>query len=160
MSLNAPATLNCLAVGNPLPAVTWWKDDSLIPLKTSQFEVRKDYSLLIHSVKLTNLGIYTCQAYNGVGKAASWSVTVKARGPYHSTNPKDQKFLKYIVNPPELPTTVAPTVAQPVFRPTPPPYLPPANNEINPNRDTAPQGPPNFGKVLDIFLTTSDTLIV
>jgi hypothetical protein len=73
VSLNAPATLNCLALGYPFPAVTWWKDDSLIPLKTSQFEVRKDYSLLIHSVKLSNLGIYTCQAYNGIGKAASKS---------------------------------------------------------------------------------------
>lgn len=127
-----------MALGFPFPAITWWKEDSIIPLKTSQFEVRKDYSLLINSVKLSNLGIYTCQAYNGVGKAASWSVTVRARGPYHSTNLKDQKYLKYIVNPPELPTTtVVPlgtdstSVASPI------------NNEINPNinQEPPPQRP-------------------
>ncbi|KYB26517.1 Papilin-like Protein [Tribolium castaneum] len=151
VSLNAPATLNCLALGYPFPAVTWWKDDSLIPLKTSQFEVRKDYSLLIHSVKLSNLGVYTCQAYNGVGKAASWSVAVKARGPYHSTNPKDQKYLKYIVNPPELPTTSAP----PVYRPTSPPYLPPANNEIFPNREPGP-GPATYFVPVRANITTDN----
>lgn len=143
VSLNAPTTLHCMALGFPFPAVTWWKEDSFIPLKTSQFEVRKDYSLLINSVKLSNLGVYTCQAYNGVGKAASWAVTVKARGPYHTTDPKDQKYLKFIVNPPELPTTT--TIAP--LRTDNPSVAPPINNEINPNinqEPPPPQPPPSF----------------
>lgn len=104
-SLGAPAVLNCDAIGYPFPAVTWWRDDRLIPLKTTKFEVRKDYSLLIHSVQISNLGVYTCQAYNGIGKAASWTVTVRARGPYHSTDPDDAQYLKYIVDRPLPPAT-------------------------------------------------------
>ncbi|KAL1512853.1 hypothetical protein ABEB36_002368 [Hypothenemus hampei] len=137
-SFNSPATLNCYALGWPLPAVTWWKEDELIPFKDREFEVTKDYSLIIHSVQLRNLGVYTCQAYNGKGKAASWSVTVKAKGPYYSTNPKDIKYLQYVVNPPES-TTSPPIVFTrnydtsspkwpnviPVQRPTPQPYVPP-----------------------------------
>lgn len=143
-----------MALGYPFPAVTWWKDDSFIPLKTNQFEVRKDYSLVINSVKLSNLGIYTCQAYNGVGKAASWSVAIRARGPYHSINPKDQKYLKYIVDPPELPTTTTTTVA-PLRTYT--PYVePPINNEINPNinQEPEPQPPqPTFsGNVFSLLI--------
>lgn len=104
-TLGAPATLNCDAIGYPFPAVTWWKDDRLIPLKTAKYEVRKDYSLLIHSVQISNLGVYTCQAYNGIGKAASWTVTVRASGPYHSSDPREQEYLKYIVDRPAAPTT-------------------------------------------------------
>ncbi|XP_063908172.1 uncharacterized protein LOC135126226 [Zophobas morio] len=88
VSLNSSLTLNCLVVGYPLPAVTWWKNDTLIPIKSSQFETRKDHSLHIASVTSSNLGVYTCQAYNGVGKSASWSVTVEARQTNHDTNPK------------------------------------------------------------------------
>lgn len=149
-SFNSPATLNCYALGWPLPAVTWWKEDELIPLKNREFEVTKDYSLLINSVQLRNLGVYTCQAYNGKGKAASWSVTVKAKGPYYSTNPGDIKYLQYVVNPPELTTTSALTpeyrtypptqppywpVYSPVQRPTPQPYIPPEVYSTEPNPD-------------------------
>lgn len=125
--------LNCDAIGYPFPAVTWWKDDRLIPLKTTQFEVRKDYSLLIHSLQISNLGVYTCQAYNGIGKAASWTVTVRARGPYHSTDPKDAQYLKYIVDRPLPPTSTErphyPYRPQYPYRPvhvaTPQPHAPP-----------------------------------
>lgn len=103
VSLGSPTTLNCYAVGFPYPAVTWFKDHELIPLKTEAYEVKKDYSLLINSVKLPQLGIYTCQAYNGYGKAASWSVTVQALGPIYTTNPEDDKYLKYVVNQPRNP---------------------------------------------------------
>lgn len=101
VSLGSPTTLNCYVLGYPYPAVTWFKDKKLIPLRTSDYEVRKDYSLHINSVQLSNLGIYTCQAYNGYGKAASWSVTVQALGPIHSTNPEDDQYLPYLINQPE-----------------------------------------------------------
>ncbi|KAJ8933413.1 hypothetical protein NQ314_014023 [Rhamnusium bicolor] len=111
----------------------------------------KDYSLLIHSVKLHNLGIYTCQAYNGIGKAASWAVTVRAKGPYHFTDPNEFKYQQYIVKPPEEPitttstttTTPQPTRFQyPLYRPTPEPYVPPTyiepSNEIVPELQPLP----------------------
>lgn len=126
VALGAPTSLHCYAIGYPFPAVTWWKDDSMIPLRTSQFEVRKDYSLLIHSVQLSNLGVYTCQAYNGIGKAASWSVTVQALGPFESTKPEDQAYMKYIVNPPSRFTTIAPRN----------PINPVDPNQINPEPST------------------------
>ncbi|XP_018562061.1 papilin [Anoplophora glabripennis] len=156
VSLNAPTTLNCFVLGYPFPSITWWKEDNLIPLKNNEFEVRKDHSLLIHSVKLHNLGIYTCQAYNGVGKAASWAVSVKARGPYHFADPAEFKYKQYIVNPPEEPTTVTRTTTTPQpprfyvpYRPTPEPYVPPTSypepsNEIVPE----PVPPPDTGVVL------------
>ncbi|KAK9886678.1 hypothetical protein WA026_017598 [Henosepilachna vigintioctopunctata] len=142
VSLNAPSTLYCYALGFPIPAITWWKDDSLIPLKTSQFEVHKDFSLLIHSVQLSNLGIYTCQAYNGIGKAASYSVTVQAKGPYYGkVDPRDHRYLKYIINPPNTPTrpatmtsaqpstpivtTISPIIPQTPSPVAPPTYIPP-----------------------------------
>lgn len=114
---NSPATLNCYALGWPLPAVTWWKEDELIPLKNREFEVSRDYSLLIHSVKLHNLGVYTCQAYNGKGKAASWSVTVKAPGPVYTTNTADVIYLKYVVNQEPITSTTPPTTTNPYYPP-------------------------------------------
>lgn len=95
----------------------------MVPLHTSQFEVRKDYSLLIHSIQLSNLGIYTCQAYNGIGKAASWSVTVQALGPVYSTRPEDQKYMRYVINAPEAPTTSTERAYRPAYpyRPSPTP---------------------------------------
>ncbi|KAK4885313.1 hypothetical protein RN001_001584 [Aquatica leii] len=108
-SLGAPTTLHCYATGFPFPQVTWFKDDRLVPLHSHQFEIHKDYSLLIHSVQLSNLGIYTCQAYNGIGKAASWSVTVQALGPVYSTRPEDVKYMQYVINAPERHNTTIST---------------------------------------------------
>lgn len=134
--------------------VTWWRENSIIPFNNKEFEYREDYSLLIHSVKVHNLGIYTCQAYNGYGKAASWAVTVKARGPYQFTNPKEFIYKQYIINPEESvsttesSTTTTTTVAAPTappklppFRPTPEPWFPPEtytepSNEIFPEQIT------------------------
>ena len=103
VSLGSPTILNCYAYGFPFPSVTWWKEKNLLPYKTTEYTVNKDHSLLIHSLKLSNLGVYTCQAYNGHGKAASWSVTVLALGPVYSTNPDDDKYMKYVVNAPQGP---------------------------------------------------------
>lgn len=175
-SLGAPTTLNCDAIGYPFPAVTWWKDDSLIPLKTAQFEVRKDYSLLIHSIHISNLGVYTCQAYNGIGKAASWSVTVRALGPYHSSDPTDEKYLKYIIDRPQPPPTTErpqyPYRPQYPFRPspdyyspTPRPYAPPSytspaseisENQVQPQVEPAVEGHrPEEGNACFFFIFCS-----
>nr|XP_023024406.1 papilin-like [Leptinotarsa decemlineata] len=175
VSLNAPTSLNCFVLGNPFPAVTWWKDDSLIPYDNNEFKIGSDNSLLIHSVKLHNLGIYTCQAYNGYGTAASWSVIVKARGPYHFTNPSELIYKQYIVDSPEEPTPSTPstttttTTTIPPPPPRYPPYVPPSepfpllpytepSNEIIPEYPDAAGSVDQAGFIVPVRanITTSD----
>lgn len=137
VSLGSPHSLHCYAVGWPRPSITWWRGDRMLPLSSSTYEQRRDYSLLIHSVKLSNLGIYTCQAYNGLGKAASWSVTVQAIGPVYSTNPEDEQYTKFLIQAP----TSAPLVTKPQYpyRPTPSKYRPsptPSRYRPSPRRPT------------------------
>ncbi|XP_063908176.1 uncharacterized protein LOC135126228 [Zophobas morio] len=86
VSLNSSLTLNYLAVGYPLPVVNWWFIDTLISIKSSQFETGKDHSLHIESVTSSNLGVYN---YNGVGQSASWSVPVEAIETNYDTNPEE-----------------------------------------------------------------------
>nr|CAD7197384.1 unnamed protein product [Timema douglasi] len=105
VALGAPTVLQCYAIGWPRPSVTWWRGDRMLPFSSELFEQRRDYSLLIHSVTLRNLGPYTCQAYNGLGRAASWTVTVQAVGPVYSENPEDVEYTKYLVHPPQRPET-------------------------------------------------------
>lgn len=103
VTLGAPAILQCYAVGWPRPGVTWWRGDRMLPLSSSQFEQRRDFSLLIRSITLRNLGAYVCQAYNGLGKAASGTVTVQAIGPVYSSNPEDEIYFQYLVSAPQKP---------------------------------------------------------
>lgn len=162
VSLNAPASIDCFALGNPHPSVYWWKDSTLVPFHNKGFEVRRDYSLLIHSVKLSDLGIYTCQAYNGVGKAASWSVTVKAKGPYRFKNSdEEKKYGQLIVNPgmiqPESPyvqTTVPPQPVQVYTRATPPARTEPPYRQPPPRPTPEPYLPP----ISDVFDDLSNNI--
>lgn len=75
----------------------------MLPLSSESFEQDTEYSLLIRSVTISNLGVYTCQAYNGVERPASWSVTLQAIGPVHNVKPEHQEFTKYLVQPPKAP---------------------------------------------------------
>lgn len=143
VSLGSVATLYCDTIGFPTPSVSWWRDDKMIALKTTEMEQRKDSSLLIHAVKLSNLGLYTCQAYNGVGKAVSWTVSLKTLGPVHGNDRDIERYRQYIINPPERP--MPPTREQPRYtipsRPRPPvtnapPYQPPPN--VNPHEIVKP----------------------
>ncbi|XP_068083649.1 papilin [Anabrus simplex] len=121
VTMGSPSILHCYAMGWPSPLVTWWRGDRMLPLSSEMFEQRRDFSLIIRTVNLRNLGPYTCQAYNGLGKAASWTVTIKAIGPVYTTNPQDTNYTKYLVPPPERPQ--APSYP---YRPTAgPPRRPP-----------------------------------
>lgn len=115
----------------------------MLPLSSAAYEQNRDYSLLIHSVKLSNLGIYTCQAYNGLGRAASWSVTIQAIGPVHSISPEDEPFTKYLISKPtsmpQLEQTRYPYPQYPYRpvrpnqrRPTPESYIPAPYTEPSP----------------------------
>ncbi|XP_021914576.1 papilin isoform X2 [Zootermopsis nevadensis] len=125
VTLGAPTILQCYAVGWPPPTVTWWRGDRMLPLSSEQFEQRRDYSLLIRSVTLRNLGPYTCQAYNGYGRAASWTVTVQAVGPVYSGDSKYNEYLVPAPKRPEIPETEAPTERPSYpYRPVRPPPQP------------------------------------
>lgn len=101
VALDSPTVLQCYAIGWPRPVVTWWRTDRMLPMSSDLFEQRSDHSLVIRLVTVNTLGPYTCQAYNGLGRAASWSVTLQA----HGTTVGNQPDNPYLVPPPRHPTT-------------------------------------------------------
>lgn len=115
VTMNSPIALHCYAMGWPRPFVTWWRGDRMLPLFSENYEQDTDYTLLIRSVTLTNLGVYTCQAFNGIGRPASWSATLQAIGPVYNVKPEHEEYIKYLVQPPKRPTTEKP---QYPYRPT------------------------------------------
>ncbi|KAF9413440.1 hypothetical protein HW555_008332, partial [Spodoptera exigua] len=80
--LGSPLSVLCLTYGSPQPYVLWYKgyDISNALYNDDVYETR-DNVLLIRSLAMDTLGQYTCQAYNGQGKAAIWTVNVRAYKP-------------------------------------------------------------------------------
>lgn len=78
--LYQPLSISCLAYGYPPPGIYWLHRGSMVPFNDDFYEIRGN-TLLIKSLSIETLGQYTCQAYNGVGRAASWVVTVRAYQP-------------------------------------------------------------------------------
>lgn len=94
VALYRPAVLQCFAVGWKRPSVSWWRADQRLPMSSDQYVMRPDYSLTIQMVTVDELGPYTCQAYNGLGSAASWSVTLQAyRTSAGHDQPADHPYL-------------------------------------------------------------------
>ena len=60
------------------------------------------YSHVIEALSIKDLGPYTCQAYNGVGKAVSSTTEIRVMGPIDTSGlPRDeQKYLRYVVDAP------------------------------------------------------------
>lgn len=118
VNLSQPATLRCLAGGNPKPFVSWWHGDEMIPLNTARYQMTRDFSLELSNVELSDLGPYVCQAYSGSGKPVSVSITLKTYGPVSITDPEDEKYRQYVIeHSEEVPTR--PTIVTPPFRPRP-----------------------------------------
>ncbi|CAG0912271.1 unnamed protein product [Notodromas monacha] len=105
--------LYCLVIGYPDPTVFWWQQSTMLPFGTKKYTQDSEGSLRIDRVTLKDLGPYTCQAYNGQGTAASWSVTLKAFGPIFSAESTDSGFLQYIVDPPGTESRTRPPVGIP-----------------------------------------------
>lgn len=104
VTLGEPTTLRCYAYGYPYPSVTWWKEERIIGLnQTDLYRRGFDHSLVITRVTLRALGPYTCQAYNGKGRAASWTLTLHAVGPTLPLSVEDQPYAIYLIQPPTSP---------------------------------------------------------
>lgn len=102
VNLGSEAVLQCYAFGYPRPFVRWFHGTSMLPTASEELEQRRDHSLVLRIVKIQSLGYYTCQAYNGMGKAASWTLTLKAFGPVHSVDPNDVTYNEFLVTYPRL----------------------------------------------------------
>lgn len=74
-----------------------------MPLSNQYYEQESGNTLRIKSVALSNLGVYTCQAYNGIGKPAEWSMILQAIGPISNLRPDQEKYGKYLVQAPQRP---------------------------------------------------------
>lgn len=114
VTLNQPALVRCLA-GGPNIHVSWWKGDTMIPYTGHRLEVHKDYSLSIRNIEISDLGTYLCQAYTGIGKPHSISVTLKAIGTVQ--RPEDNRYSKYLIPPVDGPRPDYPIRPQPVQPP-------------------------------------------
>lgn len=124
VTLGAPAILQCFAYGYPSPTVTWWKEEKLLDINSENYEQRRDHSLIVRRVSLRLLGPYTCQAYNGLGRAASWTTTLHAVGTVSATLTSDElAYTIYLIPPPvltpqtETPRTTPSTVHAVVITP-------------------------------------------
>jgi papilin len=115
-SINQPATLRCAAGGHPKPFVTWWRGDQILPLKNENYEITRDYAIIISRVTISDLGPYVCQAYNSIGRPVTVQVTLKARGPLHATNDEERRQLIYEEDEEQI---TQPTTLRPPTRPRP-----------------------------------------
>jgi hypothetical protein len=116
MSLGSPATLYCLAYGFPKPTVTWWKDTQMLPLTSERISQGDDYTLKLSSISLSDLGPYTCQAYNGLGEAASFNVRMQVYGPVNP-GPGERQYMRHVISPPSAPIRTT-TPRSGIYKPT------------------------------------------
>lgn len=76
-----PHTLECQVFGNPLPLVSWFKDDACIDYST-EYAISCNNghcALRIEEATLEHQGRYTCRAVNPVGQVAcSANITVQS----------------------------------------------------------------------------------
>lgn len=70
----------------------------MVPLENELYDQKIDHALHIRRVSIQTLGPYTCQAYNGVGKPASWVVVLQALAPEYFES-IDPEFDKYLIRP-------------------------------------------------------------
>ena len=142
VEIGGPAVIRCYAYGWPRPSVTWWRDQRMLPLSSERVEQGADQTLVLRLVRLQDLGTYTCQAYNGQGRAVSWSTQLRAYGPVFSggESAEDRPFLQFLVTRPQAPTETTRAPQPP--RPTAFPARRPGEQPYYPDYVTRPTRPP------------------
>lgn len=134
VQLNRPALIRCPAGGYPAPHVDWWRNNLRLGLGVEgRWQMNRDYSLYFHSVQLSDLGLYICEAYNA-GRPVSLHITLKAVGPARALTNEDANYLQYIIDPATAPVTQKPTYP---YRPSRPVYVPPPVVQIPRSKYTA-----------------------
>ncbi|NXJ63832.1 HMCN1 protein, partial [Rostratula benghalensis] len=67
--VNNPIHLECRASGNPLPAITWYKDNRPLTSAASATFMNRGQVLQIEAAQISDTGIYKCTAVNTAGTA-------------------------------------------------------------------------------------------
>uniref|UniRef100_A0A8C3GM35 Hemicentin 1 n=1 Tax=Cairina moschata TaxID=8855 RepID=A0A8C3GM35_CAIMO len=67
--VNNPIHLECRATGNPLPAITWYKDNRPLTSATSATFQNRGQVLQIEGAQISDTGIYKCVTVNAAGSA-------------------------------------------------------------------------------------------
>ncbi|XP_047376654.1 hemicentin-1 isoform X1 [Sciurus carolinensis] len=65
--INNPIQLECEASGNPLPVITWYKDNRPLSGSTSITFLNRGQIINIESAQISDAGIYKCVAINSAG---------------------------------------------------------------------------------------------
>ncbi|KAG8517174.1 Hemicentin-1 [Galemys pyrenaicus] len=65
--VNNPVQLECKAAGNPLPAITWYKDNRPLSGSTSVTFLNRGQIIDIERAQISDAGIYKCVAINSAG---------------------------------------------------------------------------------------------
>ncbi|XP_023605093.1 hemicentin-1-like, partial [Myotis lucifugus] len=65
--VNNPIQLECKAAGNPLPVITWYKDNRPLAGSTSVAFLNRGQIIEIESAQIADAGIYKCVAINSAG---------------------------------------------------------------------------------------------
>uniref|UniRef100_A0A8C2MET6 Hemicentin-1 n=1 Tax=Cricetulus griseus TaxID=10029 RepID=A0A8C2MET6_CRIGR len=65
--VNNPIQLECRATGNPLPVITWYKDNHPLSGSTSVVFLNRGQILDIERTQISDAGIYKCVAINSAG---------------------------------------------------------------------------------------------
>jgi hypothetical protein len=69
----------------------------MLPFSSERYEQLRDHSLLLRLLSLRDLGAYTCQAYNGLGRADSWTVEVYTQSDPGTISPEDEEFKQFVI---------------------------------------------------------------
>ncbi|XP_014802303.1 PREDICTED: hemicentin-1 [Calidris pugnax] len=67
--VNNPIHLECRASGNPLPVITWYKDNRPLTSSSSATSLNRGQVLQIEGAQISDTGIYKCVAVNTAGTA-------------------------------------------------------------------------------------------
>lgn len=74
------AELHCRVTGQPMPSVTWYREEGGAVEIEGRISVSSSGDLVISSVALSDAGEYYCVASNAVGSVRSFSASLDIAG--------------------------------------------------------------------------------